>query len=196
MGAVGNQLTPAQQPSRTEIPGHVPSVPVRVRHRLLVLGRHGANQERVALALLGRNAAVACRLGGARSALHGLRSATVVPDGWGDARLEVIEAPPLTTASINSHAYELVASVLKEYASSTTVVFCVNGGDNQSRVRPNRFLDRLQAGVGRTVRAVIAVTGCTLALDTLVDLAMRGSRPVVMQALQADPGVIMSACGL
>ena len=89
-----------------------------------------------------------------------------------------------------------MASVLKEYASSTTVVFCVNGGDNQSRVRPNRFLDRLQAGVGRTVRAVIAVTGCTLALDTLVDLAMRGSRPVVMQALQADPGVIMSACGL
>ena len=196
MGAVGNQLTPAQRLRRTEIPGHVPSVPVRVRHRLLVLGAHGANQERVALALLGRNAAVACQLGGVRPALRGLRSATVVPDGWGDARLEVIEAPPLAGGGTDSHAYELVASVLKEYASSTTVVFCVNGGDNQSGVRPNRFLDMLQAGVGRTVRAVVAVTGCTLALDTLVDLALRGSRPVVMQALQSDPGVTMRAAGI
>ena len=182
------------------VPGQrVPSVPVRVRHRVLLVGGHGAHQERLALAMLGRPARMVYH-SDVRPTTRGLRAATVVPDGWGDGRLEVIEAPALdwSTGRCNtdSHAYELVASVVLEHASSTTVVFCVHGVDSLRGVRPNRFLDALQAGVGRDVRGVVAVTGCTLAAETLWDVALSGSRPVVMGALGVGPGVILHAAGI
>lgn len=135
-----------------------------------------------------------------RPTVSGLRSATVVPDGWGDGRLEVIEAPALdygtAQCNVDSHAYEMVACVVAEHASSTTVVFCVNGADGLRGVRPNRFFDALQHAVGRDVRGVVAVTGCTLAMETLWDVALAGSRPVVMGALGVDPGVILQAAGV
>ena len=174
----------------------VPSVPVRVRHRVLLVGGHGAHQERLAMVLLGRSRAMVYHPD-VRPTASGLRSATVVPDGWGDGRLEVIEAPALEygtgRCNVDSHAWEMVASVVAEHASSTTVVFCVNGADGLRGVRPNRFLDALQAVVGRDVRGVVAVTGCTLAMETLWDVALAGSRPVVMGALGVDPGVILQA---
>lgn len=177
----------------------VPSVPVRVRHRLLLVGGHGARQETLAMSLLGRSAHMVSEVD-ARPTTQGLRSATVVPDGWGDGRLEVIEAPALDwgtgRCNVDSHAYEMVASVVAEHASSTTVVFCVNGADNLHGVQPNRFLDGLQAGVRRDVRGVVAVTGCTLAPATLWDVALGGSRPVVMGALGVDAGVILQAAGV
>tara|TARA_B100000424_G_scaffold124136_1_gene94084 strand:+ start:386 stop:955 length:570 start_codon:yes stop_codon:yes gene_type:complete len=177
----------------------IPSVPIRVRHRVLFVGGHGAHQERLALAMLGRSGTMVYHPD-VRPATRGLRSATVVPSGWGSGRLEVIEAPALDwvmgRCNVDSHAYEMVASVVAEHASSTTVVFCVNGADNLHGVRPNQFLDALQASVRRTVRGVVAVTGCTLALSTLCDLALTGSRPIVMGALGADPGVILHAAGL
>jgi len=177
----------------------VPSVPVRVRHRVLLVGGHGAHQEKLAMALLGRSAHMVNNVD-ARPTTQGLRSATVVPTGWGDARLEIIEAPALDygtgRCNTDSHAYEMVASVVAEHASSTTVVFCVNGADNLDGVRPNRFLDALQAGVRRDVRGVVAITGCTLAVETLWDVVLGGSRPVVMGALGVDPGVILQAAGV
>lgn len=176
----------------------VPSVPVRVRHRVMLVGAHGAHQEKLALLLLGRTRELV-RHADVRPTQRGLRSATVVPDGWGTGRLEVVEAPALDfgtgRCNADSHAYEMVASVVAEHASSTAVIFCVNGADSLHGVQPNRFLDALQATVGRHVRGVIAVTGCTMSVATLWDVAMAGSRPVVMDALGVDPGVILQAVG-
>lgn len=177
----------------------IPSVPVRVRHRVLLVGPHGAHQERMAMAMLGRPAVTVCH-GDVRPTARGLRAATVVPDGWGNGRLEVIEAPALDwgagRCNVDSHAYELVAAVVAEHGPSTTVVFCVNGADSLHGVKPNRFLDALQAGARNDVHGVVAVTGCTVSPTTLWDIVFGGSRPVVMHALAVGPGVILHAAGL
>ena len=178
----------------------IPSVPVRIRHRLLLVGPHGAQQERLALLLLGR-ARELVHSDTVRPARTGMRSATVVPQGWGDQRLEVTEAPPLEwlggRCNTDVHAYEILLAMLNEYAATTTVVFCVHGNDTTHGVRPNRFINQLQDSIGKYVRAIIVVTGTSLAVDTLFDVVCgAGARPVVMQALDKSPGVILQVAGL
>ena len=178
----------------------IPSVPVRIRHRLLLVGPHGAQQARVALLLLGR-ARELVHSASVRPASTGMRSATVVPQGWGEQRLEVTEAPPLEwlggRCNTDLHAYEMVLAMLNEYAATSTVVFCVHGNDTTHGVRPNRFINQLQENIGQHVRGIIVVTGTSLAVDTLFDVVCGpGARPVVMQALDKSPGVILQVAGL
>ncbi len=175
-------------------------MPVRIRHRLLLVGPHGAQQERLALLLLGRDSSLV-HSPGVRPATTGMRSATVVPQGWGEQRLEITEAPPLEWLSgrcnTDLHAYEMVLAMLAEYAATTTVVFCVHGNDNVHGIRPNCFINQLQDNIGRRVRGIIAVTGTSLSPDTLLDVVCgRGARPVVMQALDKSAGVILQSAGL
>lgn len=178
----------------------IQSVPVRVRHRLLLVGPHGAQQERLALLLLGREHELV-HSSWVRPTRTGMRSATVVPQGWGEQRLEITETPALEwlggACNTDGHAYEMILAVLAEYAASTTIIFCVRGNDSTHNVRPNRFMNRLEHDIRRSVSAVIAVTGNSLGWATLADVVFgRGARPVVMHALDKSVGFIMQTVGL
>ena len=157
----------------------------------MLVGAHGAHQEKLALLLLSARASWCGTPTCDRPART--RSATVVPDGCRSWRSLRRAGFWHGRCNADSHAYEMVALLwparvqhrvsLRERADS------LHGVQQQ-------VLDALQASVGRHVSGVIAVTGCTMSVATLWDVAMAGSRPVVMDALGVDPGVILQAVGV